>query len=225
MADALAASLLGNSHKAVQEPAGEVDKHALFNLSYGLFVLTARQGDQDNGCIINTAAQVTDTPRRISITVNKANLTHAMVLKTGAFNLSVLSQETPFKLFERFGFASGRDGNKLHGIDFCRTVNGICYIPQSANAVISANVVNTVDLGTHTLFIADVTEAHVLSGAPSVTYAYYFAHIKPKPPILGEQKKGFVCRICGYVYEGDELPGDFICPLCKHGVADFERIG
>ncbi len=205
--------------------AGDVDANALFRLSYGLFVLTAREGDRDNGCIINTAAQVTDLPKRISVTVNKANLTHDMILSTGVFNLSVLTTDTPMKVFEHFGFASGRDTDKFAGCETeSRTANGVRYIGKYANAVISGHVVEKVDCGTHTIFIADVTEAAILSEAESVTYQYYFDHIKPKKQPAPEKKKGFVCKICGYVYEGDELPADFVCPICKHGAADFERL-
>ena len=221
LADAIAASL-----KKEAEPAptpAQVESNAMFKLSYGLFVLTARDGAKDNGCIINTAQQLTSAPMRISITVNKANYTHDMIEKTGAFNISVLTEGAPFGLFKQYGFQSGRTADKLSGGE-PRTENGIAYLSEHANAVISGKVISTVDCGTHTLFIADVTEAHVLSAEPSVTYAYYFAHIKPKPQPAAEKKKGFVCKICGYVYEGETLPADFICPLCKHGAADFEPL-
>ena len=213
---------------APQVPApvsGAVDGSALFKFSYGLFVLTAREGDKDNGCIINTAGQLTDNPKRIQIAVNKSNYTHDMILRIGVFNLSVLDQSVPFKVFQQFGFCSGRDTDKFAGCGYdCRTVNGVRYVPQYTNAVLSGKVVSTMDLGTHTLFVADVTEAEVLSGEPSVTYQYYFDHIKPKPAPAAEKKTGWVCKICGYVYEGEELPADFICPLCKHGAADFEKL-
>ena len=221
LADAIAASL-----KKEAEPAptpAQVESNAMFKLSYGLFVLTARDGAKDNGCIINTAQQLTSAPMRISITVNKANYTHDMIEKTGAFNISVLTEGAPFGLFKQYGFQSGRTADKLSGGE-PRTENGIAYLSEHANAVISGKVISTVDCGTHTLFIADVTEAHVLSAEPSVTYAYYFAHIKPKPQPAAEKKKGFVCKICGYVYEGETLPPDFICPLCKHGAEDFEPL-
>ena len=221
LADAIAASL-----KKEAEPAptpAQVESNAMFKLSYGLFVLTARDGAKDNGCIINTAQQLTSAPMRISITVNKANYTHDMIEKTGAFNISVLTEGAPFGLFKQYGFQSGRTADKLSGGE-PRTENGSAYLSEHANAVISGKVISTVDCGTHTLFIADVTEAHVLSAEPSVTYAYYFAHIKPKPQPAAEKKKGFVCKICGYVYEGETLPPDFICPLCKHGAEDFEPL-
>lgn len=221
LADAIAASL-----KKEAEPAptpAQVESNAMFKLSYGLFVLTARDGAKDNGCIINTAQQLTSAPMRISITVNKANYTHDMIEKTGAFNISVLTEGAPFGLFKQYGFQSGRTADKL-SCGEPRTENGIAYLSEHANAVISGKVISTVDCDTHTLFIADVTEAHVLSAEPSVTYAYYFAHIKPKPQPAAEKKKGFVCKICGYVYEGETLPPDFICPLCKHGAEDFEPL-
>jgi flavin reductase (DIM6/NTAB) family NADH-FMN oxidoreductase RutF len=203
--------------------SNNVDPAAMFKLSYGLFVLTARDGDKDNGCIINTAAQITATPLRISITVNKANFTHDMVKKTGEFNISVLAQSAPFKIFEQFGFHSGKDTDKFAGASYTeRTANGIRYLPEYTNCVISAKVAETVDCGTHTLFIADITQTIILSGEASVTYQYYFDNIKPKPQAV--KKKGFVCKICGYVYEGDVLPDDFICPICKHGAADFEPL-
>lgn len=236
LADAIAESIPGAAVAAVEEikaaageapetTAGTVDPQTMFKLSYGLFVLTAKDGDKDNGCIINTAAQVTSSPNRISITVNKANFTHDMVLKTGLFNVSILSESAEFKVFEQFGFHSGKDTDKFADSPYSdRTANGIRYIPQYTNGVISAKVVQSLDCGTHTLFIADVTEAIVLSNEKSVTYQYYFERIKPKPQPPKEGKKGYVCKICGYVYEGDPLPSDFICPLCKHGADDFEKL-
>lgn len=204
--------------------AGNVDASSMFKLSYGLFVLTAKEGNQDNGCIINTAQQLTSNPLRISIAVNKQNHTHDMILKTGIFNVSVLSQNVQFATFQRFGFQSGRDTDKFAGTEISRTANGLACWPDESNAVISGKVVQSIDCGTHTLFIADVTEAVTLCNDPSVTYAYYFAHIKPKPQPVEEKKVGWVCKICGYVYEGETLPDDFICPLCKHGAADFEKL-
>lgn len=198
-----------------------MDKNALFKLSYGLFVLTAKQDGKDNGCIINTVQQVTSDPMRISVTVNKANLTHDMVLSTGEFNVSVLTEDAVFWIFQHYGFQSGRDVDKFANLPEARTANGIRFVEGCTNAVISGKVIQTVDCGTHTLFIADVTEAKVLDNAPSVTYQYYFDHIKPKPEPAQQGK--WVCKICGYVYEGDTLPPDFICPWCKHGVEDFER--
>ncbi len=213
------AELAGDSDKAV-------DPNALFKLSYGLFVLSASAEGKDNGCIVNTVIQLTDTPKRLAFAVNRANLTHDMIAKTGVFSISVLSQDVPFEIFQHFGFQSGRDADKFAGWAFAdRSENGTLHLTKFSNAVIAGKVVATQDWGTHTLFVADVTEARILSQVPSVTYAYYFAHIKPKPQPQLTQKKGWVCKICGYVYEGEELPPDFVCPLCKHGPEDFERIG
>ena len=227
MTDMLMASLPNSSENATESApeSGIVDTRTLFKLSYGLFVLTAKEGDKDNGCIINTVTQITDTPCRISVAVNKANLTHDMIMHTGAFNVSVLTQSAPFSIFKQFGFRSGKDADKFAGVIYDgRAANGIRYLQEYTNGVISAKVSEVHDYGTHTLFVADVTEAVVLSDEPSVTYQYYFDHIKPKPQPPEENKKGFVCKICGYVYEGDSLPEDFICPLCKHGAQDFEPI-
>lgn len=198
-----------------------MDNNALFKLSYGLFVLTARQGEKDNGCIINTAMQITDDPKRIMVAVNKQNYTHDMVLQTGEFNLSVLSEEAVFWVFQHYGFQSGKDVDKFANIPETRSANGLRYVEGCTNAVISGKVISTMDCGTHTLFVADVTDAKVLSDAPSMTYQYYFDHVKPKPEPA--QKASWVCKICGYVYEGDPLPADFICPWCKHGAEDFEK--
>ena len=225
LADALVASMPAQKPVPAQEkPAGLVEQNAMFSLSYGLFVLTARDGAKDNGCIINTVTQLTDSPKRISIAVNKANLTHDMIVKTGEFNVSVLSNDAPFALFQHYGFQSGRNTDKFAGVQgMARSTNGIYYIPYCTSAFLSAKVTQTVEFETHTLFIADVTEAKVLSNVPSMTSAYYFANAKPKPAALQKQT-GWVCKICGWVYEGEELPPDIVCPLCKHGAADFERL-
>ncbi len=223
MADAILESM--DMPAPIVHDETKVEQNAMFKLTYGLFVLTAKDGDKDNGCIINTVTQLTDKPKRISIAVNRANYTHDMILKTGVFNVSVLTESAPFSVFERFGFQSGRDTDKFEGCACTeRSENGLRYVPKYTNAFISARVVSAEDMGTHTLFIAEVTEAKVLSNEPSVTYAYYFAHIKPKPAPREEKKVGYVCKICGYVYEGDPLPEDFICPLCKHGAEDFEKL-
>lgn len=198
---------------------------AMFKFSYGLFVLSAREGEKDNGCIINTAMQVTQNPKQISICVNKENYTCGMIERTGRFNLSFLNQDANFEVFRHFGFASGKDTEKFAGYESCeRADNGILYLTESVNAVVCAEVSQTVDLGTHIMFIADVAEEKVLNQVPSVTYQYYFDHIKPAPETK-KKSKGYVCKICGYVYEGETLPPDFICPLCKHGAEDFEPIG
>ena len=225
--DALAQAIydsMDHPAPAVHEEAKPVEQNAMFSLSYGLYVLTARDGEKDNGCIINTVMQQTDTPKRISIAVNKANFTHDMIRKTGVFNLSMLSTDAPFGLFQHYGFQSGRDVDKFADVKgMARATNGVYYLPYSTNAFVSGKVTQEIDLGTHTLFIADVTEARVLSNAPSMTYSFYFANVKPKPAALTKQT-GWVCKICGYVYEGEQLPPDFICPLCKHGAEDFEKL-
>ena len=225
--DALAEAIVASMPKhevPVHTADAPVEQNAMFSLSYGLFVLTARDGAKDNGCIINTVTQLTDTPKRISIAVNKANYTHDMIQKTGMFNVSVLSNDAPFAIFQHYGFQSGRDVDKFAGVQgMARATNGVYYLPYCTNAFISARVTQTIEFETHTLFIADVTEARQLSDVPSMTYAYYFANVKPKPSKLKEQH-GWVCKICGYVYEGEDLPADFICPLCKHGAEDFEKL-
>lgn len=201
-----------------------IKNEAMFKLSYGLFVLTAYENGKDNGCIINTAGQITDNPKRISIAVNKNNLTCEMIERTKKFTVSVLSTDATFDIIKRFGFASGRDTDKFAGYnDHYRTENGTYFICEGTNAYISCTVTEIIDCGSHMLFISDVTEAETLSDVPSATYQYYFDHIKPKPE-APKKKKGYVCKICGYVYEGEELPPDFICPLCKHGADDFEPI-
>ncbi|MCM1499315.1 MAG: flavin reductase [Clostridium sp.] len=191
-------------------------------LSYGLFVLTARDGDKDNGCVINTAAQVTTSPNRIVITVNKDNYTHDMLIKTGEFNLSVFDESAVFDTFKNFGFQSGREADKFAEITFARAQNGIAYLTKQCNAFISGKVTDKVDLGTHTMFIAEVTDGEVLSDNASATYAYYHANIKPSAAPV--EKKGFVCTVCGYIYEGDTLPADYVCPVCKHGAEDFKPL-
>jgi len=222
MAEAIAGSLPDDGGQARDVNTG-VDTKAFHKISYGLYLLSAKENDKDNACVINTAVQVTSSPCRISIAVNKANFTHDMIRRTGEFNLSVLTQRAPFEIFERFGLRSGKDMDKFAGAAYTeRAINGIRYLSKHANALIYAKVIEALDCGTHTLFVADVTEASVLSDEPSVTYEYYLSHIKPKSQPL--KRKGFVCKICGYIYEGDTLPDDFICPLCKHGAADFEAI-
>lgn len=205
-----------------------MDMKAMYKLSYGLFVLTAKRGDKDNGCITNTAIQVTSEPNRISIAVNKANYTHDMVLETGKFNVSIISEKADFDLFKHFGFQSGRDVDKFADFTDCaRAENGIFYITKGTNAVISAEVEQCIDLGSHTLFIAKVTDLMVLDAASSATYEYYQNNIKPKPQAVGTTPTGqtiWRCRICGYEYVGEELPEDFICPLCKHPASDFEKV-
>lgn len=197
-----------------------MDNTAFFKLSYGLFVVTAHEGDKDNGCITNTVVQQTTTPNRISVTINKNNLTHDMILRTGVFNVSVLSESSSFDTFKHWGFQSGKDVDKTVGITFYRLENGVIYIVEGVNAVLSAKVEQTIDLGTHTLFIAEVTDAFSTDETPSATYSYYHKRIKPAPQ--QPKKRGWVCIICGYIYEGETLPDDFICPICKHPASDFK---
>ena len=197
-----------------------MDNTAFFKLSYGLFVVTAHEGDKDNGCITNTVVQQTTTPNRISVTINKNNLTHDMILRTGVFNVSVLSEGSSFDTFKHWGFQSGKDVDKTVGITFYRLENGVIYIVEGVNAVLSAKVEQSIDLGTHTLFIAEVTDAFSTDETPSATYAYYHKRIKPAPQ--QPKKRGWVCIICGYIYEGETLPDDFICPICKHPASDFK---
>ncbi|WP_026508554.1 flavin reductase [Butyrivibrio sp. MC2013] len=204
-----------------------MNNKAMFSLSYGLFVLTSRNDIKDNGCITNTAIQVTSEPNRISLAVNKSGYTHDMLLDTGVFNVSILSEKANFDLFKHFGFQSGRDVDKFATFTHMeRSANGIYYITEGTNAYISGKVCQSIDLGTHTLFIADVTDMDVLNSDPSATYTYYQSNIKPKPEEPREKtgRKAWRCKICGYVYEGEELPSDFICPICKHPASDFEEI-
>ncbi len=214
-----------------------MDTKAMYKLSYGLFVCTAVDGDKKNGCIINTAIQVASDPNRISIAVNKANFTHDMIVKTGQCNVSVLSTEAGFDIFKHFGFQSGRDVDKFATsgegtvaegkISFEIAENGIPFITTGTNAYFSLKVEQTVDLGSHTLFICEPTFMTVLSAASSCTYEYYQNNIKPKPEAVGTTPKGetvWRCRICGYEWVGEELPDDFICPICKHPKEDFEKI-
>ena len=203
-----------------------MNNQAMFRFGYGLYVLTAKENGFDNGCIINTAVQVTSTPNRILIAVNKQNKTHDMILASKVFNLSMIAENATFDLFKHFGFQSGKNVNKFADYTACdRAANGVLYITGQTNAFVSGRVIQTMDMDTHTLFIAEVTDAEVLSDVPTATYTYYQEHIKPKPDVpVKEGKTKWVCKICGYVYEGEELPADFICPLCKHGAEDFEKV-
>lgn len=204
------------------EKADKNDLTALFNIGYGLYVVTAKDGAKDNGCIVNTVSQVTNSPNRIAVCINKQNLTHDMVAKTGIMNVNCLSTDAPFSVFEHFGFQSGRDCNKIVGDGILRSDNGVSFLGMYINSFMSLKVEQTVDLDTHSMFICSVTEARVITDVETMTYTYYQNNVKPKPETDG--KKGWVCKVCGYVYEGENLPDDFICPLCKHGVADFEPI-
>ena len=199
-----------------------MNNKAMYNLTYGLFVLTAHENEKDNGCIVNTVTQVTTSPNRILVAVNKNNYTHDMIMRTRAFNVSVLTEGASFDTFKHWGFQSGANVDKAIGITFRRADNQIIYLTEETNAYISAKVISVTDLGTHSLFLADVTDAEVLAEAPSVTYSYYQKHIKPAPET--SVKKGYICTVCGYIYEGDPLPEDFICPLCKHPASDFKPL-
>ncbi len=204
------------------ETANKNDLTALFKIGYGLYVVTSNDGQKDNGLIVNTVSQVTNTPNRIAVTINKDNYSHHVIKQTGVLNVNCLSTDAPFGIFERFGFQSGRNTDKFEGWTPMRSDNGLAFLPMFINAFMSLKVEQYVDLDTHGMFICTVTEARVLSDKETMTYTYYQNNVKPKPQTEG--KKGYVCKVCGYVYEGDELPDDFICPLCKHGVADFEPI-
>lgn len=201
--------------------SNKINPTALFNIGYGLYIVTAREGDKDNGCIVNAVTQLTDKKLRVAVTINKANLTHDMVKNTGVMNVNCLTEETPFAIFEYFGFQSGRNVDKFVSPNLHRSDNGLVIQPNYSNAFFSLKVEQEVDLDSHTLFICEVTEAKVLSDKPTMTYAYYHQNVKPKPE---KKSKGWVCKVCGYVYEGEELPDDFICPLCKHGKDAFEKI-
>lgn len=198
-----------------------MDEKAMYKLTYGLFVLTSKRDGRDNGCIVNTAGQVTASPNRISVAVNKQNLTHDFIRDSGEFNISILSEKAGFETFKHWGMQSGRDTDKMLSVEFERSANGIVYITNGANAFISAKVVQSVDLGSHTLFIADVTDGAVFSEDESATYSFYQKNIKPKSRENIEKKKGYICTVCGYIYEGEPLPDDFICPVCKHPASDF----
>lgn len=202
--------------------ANKNDLSALFNIGYGLYVVTCNDGKKDNGLIVNTVTQVTNTPNRIAVTINKENYSHHIIKQTGKMNINVLSVDAPFSVFEKFGFVSGRNVDKFADSTPLRSDNGLAFLPRYINSFMSLKVEQYVDLDTHGMFICEITEARVISDKETMTYSYYQENVKPKPNVSG--KKGFVCKICGYVYEGDTLPDDFICPLCKHGAADFEEI-
>ena len=204
------------------DTANKNDMTALFKIGYGLYVVTCNDGTKDNGLIVNTVAQVTEMPHRVAVTINKQNYSHHIIKQTGIMNVNCLDVSAPFSVFQNFGFQSGRSADKFAGIEELRSDNGLRFLPRNINAFMSLKVEDYVDLGSHGMFICSVTEARVLGEKESMTYAYYHANVKPKPETEG--KKGYVCRICGWVYEGDPLPEDIVCPLCKHGAADFEPI-
>ena len=200
----------------------KVDPTALFRIGYGLYVVTSNDGKKDNGLIVNTVIQLTDQPNRVAVNINKENYSHHVIKQTGVMNVNCLSVEAPFQVFENFGFQSGRQADKFAGWETPRSENGLVILPKYINAFMSLKVEQYVDLGTHGMFICSVTESRVINKKDTMTYTYYQENVKPKPQTEG--KKGFVCTVCGYIYEGDVLPDDFICPLCKHGVADFVPI-
>ncbi len=221
--EAMASELCQDYMAQREETANKNDLTALFNIGYGLYVVTSNDGKKDNGLIVNTVTQVTNTPNRIAVTINKQNYSHHVIKQTGVMNVNCLSVEAPFKVFENFGFQSGRNVDKFADYEnILRSDNGLVFLPKYINSFMSLKVEDYVDLDTHGMFICSVTEARVLSDKETMTYTYYQKNVKPKPETEG--KKGWVCKICGYIYEEEELPDDFICPLCKHGVADFERI-
>ena len=230
-------ALSGDSKEALEKLADELcrdyiakspdkadknDMTALFRIGYGLYVITSNDGTKDNGMICNTVTQLTSSPNRVAVNINKANYSHHVIKQTGKMNVNCLSVEAPFSVFERYGFQTGRTADKFAGMEVTRSDNGLVILPQYINAMMSLQVEDYIDLGTHGMFICSVTEARVMSDKETMSYTYYQNNVKPKPQTEG--KKGWVCTVCGYIYEGDELPEDFVCPLCKHGAADFEPI-
>ena len=221
----LLADALSSDYKAMkelkEEKKPELDPKAMFKIGYGLYVVTSNNGKKDNAMIVNAVTQLTDTPLRVSVTINKLNYSHDVIKKSGVLNINCLNNETPFSVFQKYGFVSGKDVNKFEGEEVMRSENGLVVLSNYINAFISLEVDTYVDLGTHGMFICSVTESKIINNIETMTYNYYQTNVKPKPDT--EKKKGYVCKVCGYVHEGD-LPDDFICPLCKHGVADFEEI-
>ena len=203
---------------------GEIESSTMYKIGYGLYAITTKIGEKHNAAIVNSVMQVTSTPNRVTVTVNKANYTHDIFNETGICNLNILSEDAPFSVFESFGFRSGKDADKLADVDFETSVNGLAVLKENVNGFISLKVEQYVDLDTHGMFICEVTEAKNLSKKDTMTYSYYHKNVKPKPAKKDGGKKGFVCKICGYTYEGETLPEDFTCPLCKHPASDFEPI-
>jgi len=220
--DALANELCKEYLASQDETANKNDMTALFNIGYGLYVVTSNDGKKDNGLIVNTVTQLTNTPNRVAVTINKENYSHHIIKQTGKMNVNCLTTDAPFQVFEKFGFESGRNVDKFKDCTPNRSDNGLIFLPRHINSFMSLKVDKYVDMDTHGMFICSITEARVLSDKETMTYAYYLANVKPKPEVEG--KKGYVCNVCGYVYEGDVLPDDIVCPLCKHGASDFEKI-
>lgn len=198
------------------------DSKALFNIGYGLYVVTTNDGIRDNGLIVNTVCQLTNTPERVAVTVNKSNYSHDTIKNTGKMNVNCLSTDAPFKVFEAFGFVSGRDKDKFKDCTPHRSENGLVVLPKFINSFMSLKVEEYIDLGTHGMFICSLTEAEVISTLETMTYTYYHKHVKPKPET--QKKKGYVCTVCGYIHDEADLPADFVCPICKHGAEDFEEL-
>ena len=221
--ETLAAELCRDYLAQHSETANKNDLTALFNIGYGLYVVTSSDGIRDNGLIVNTVSQVTNTPNRVAVTINKENYSHHIIRQTGVMNVNCLDVSAPFEVFRTFGFQSGRTADKFAGMETLRSDNGLVFLPRYINSFLSLKVESYVDLGTHGMFICTVTEARVISDRETMSYTYYQNNVKPKPATEG--KKGFVCKVCGWIYEGDTLPDDIVCPLCKHGAADFEPIG
>lgn len=220
--DELAEALSTDYIARKSDTANKNDLTALFNIGYGLYVVTCNDGKKDNGLIVNTVTQVTSSPNRIAVTINKDNYSNHVIKQSGTLNINCISQDAPFSLFKQFGFQSGRTVDKFAGEEVLRSDNGLVFLSKYINSFMSLKVEQYMDLGTHGMFICSITESRVISSVETMTYTYYQNNVKPKPQTEG--KKGYVCKICGYVYEGDELPEDFVCPLCKHGAADFEPI-
>ncbi len=220
--EALAEELCKEYLAQQDSTANKNDLTALFNIGYGLYVVTSNDGKKDNGLIVNTVTQVTNTPNRIAVTINKENYSHHVIKQTGKMNINCLTVDAPFSVFEKFGFTSGRNEDKFKDCEPLRSDNGLVFLPRNINSFMSLKVEQYVDLDTHGMFICSITEARVISDRETMTYTYYHENVKPQPETEG--KKGFVCKICGYIYEGDTLPDDYICPLCKHGASDFEEI-
>lgn len=220
--EALANELCQDYLAQRDETANKNDLTALFKIGYGLYVVTSNDGKKDNGLIVNTVSQVTNTPNRIAVTINKANYSHHVIRQTGIMNLNCLSVDAPFQIFQNFGFQSGRTSDKFANCESLRSDNGLVFLPRYINSFMSLKVEQYIDLDTHGMFICTITEARVISNLETMTYNYYQANVKPKPETEG--KKGFVCKVCGWIYEGDVLPDDIVCPLCKHGASDFEPI-
>ncbi len=220
--DALAKELCREYLAQQSSTANKNDMNALFNIGYGLYAVTSNDGKKDNGLIVNTVTQVTNTPNRVAVSISKSTYSHHVIQQTGIMNVCCLTNDTPFTLIEKLGYHSGKDTDKLADIDTLRSDNGLTFLMRNINSFMSLRVEQYIDLDTHGMFICEVTEARVISDVPTMTYTYYLGNVKPKPETEG--KKGYVCKVCGYVYEGDVLPEDFVCPLCKHGASDFERI-